>query len=176
LEKALFKEGNGTTSNPKIVNVDSHKLTNVIDPTADQDAATKKYVDDTKTALLGTTADASEETIKGVKKYAQDIFGTDSDDKDDITVKGNHAYIVAVDAVADAANTRASNALLKDGTEAMTGALNMGSHKITAVTDPTNDQDAATKKYVDTAKSDLLGGDTSTDTTSNTIKGVKRYA
>jgi len=31
----------------------------------------------------------------------------------------------------------------------MTGALNMGSHKITSVTDPTNNQDAATKKYVD---------------------------
>jgi hypothetical protein len=31
----------------------------------------------------------------------------------------------------------------------MTGALNMGSNKITAVTDPTNAQDAATKAYVD---------------------------
>lgn len=38
--------------------------------------------------------------------------------------------------------------LLLDGTRAMTGALNMGSHKITNVTDPTDDQDAATKKYV----------------------------
>ena len=37
----------------------------------------------------------------------------------------------------------------KDGSVTMTGALNMGSHKITNVTDPTNDQDAATKKYVD---------------------------
>lgn len=45
--------------------------------------------------------------------------------------------------------------LKKDGTVAMTGALNMNSHKITSVTDPTNDQDAATKKYVDTAISGL---------------------
>lgn len=37
----------------------------------------------------------------------------------------------------------------------MTGALNMSSHKITSVTDPTSDQDAATKKYVDTAISGL---------------------
>lgn len=46
----------------------------------------------------------------------------------------------------------------KDGTVAMTGALNMNSHKVTSVTDPTNDQDAATKKYVDTAISGVAGG------------------
>lgn len=40
-------------------------------------------------------------------------------------------------------------ALQKDGSITATGALNMGSHKITAVTDPTSAQDAATKKYVD---------------------------
>lgn len=32
----------------------------------------------------------------------------------------------------------------------MSGAINMGSHQINAVTDPTNPQDAATKNYVDT--------------------------
>jgi hypothetical protein len=37
----------------------------------------------------------------------------------------------------------------------MTGALNMGSNKITAVTDPTNAQDAATKAYTDAAVSGL---------------------
>lgn len=42
-----------------------------------------------------------------------------------------------------------SDYVKKDGTTAMTGALNMNSHKITSVTDPTSDQDAATKKYVD---------------------------
>lgn len=39
----------------------------------------------------------------------------------------------------------------KDGSTTMTGALNMGSHAITGVTDPTNAQDAATKNYVDSA-------------------------
>ena len=47
--------------------------------------------------------------------------------------------------------TSVSDYVKKDGTTAMTGALNMNSHKITSVTDPTSDQDAATKKYVDTA-------------------------
>jgi hypothetical protein len=34
------------------------------------------------------------------------------------------------------------------GTRAMTGALNMNTHQITGVVDPTNNQDVATKKYV----------------------------
>jgi hypothetical protein len=37
----------------------------------------------------------------------------------------------------------------KDGTVAMTGALNMGTNKITSVVDPSAAQDAATKNYVD---------------------------
>lgn len=46
----------------------------------------------------------------------------------------------------------------KDGTVAMTGALNMNSHKVTNVTDPTSAQDAATKNYVDSAISEVTGG------------------
>lgn len=48
-----------------------------------------------------------------------------------------------------------SSYVKKDGTTAMTGALNMDSHKVTNVTDPTNAQDAATKNYVDTAITNL---------------------
>ena len=39
--------------------------------------------------------------------------------------------------------------LLLDGTQAMSGALDMGTQKINNVVDPALDQDAATKKYVD---------------------------
>jgi hypothetical protein len=42
-----------------------------------------------------------------------------------------------------------------DGQTPMTGALNMASNKVIAVTDPTNAQDAATKNYVDTAVTGL---------------------
>jgi len=48
----------------------------------------------------------------------------------------------------DIANTL-TGSVASDGQTPMTGALNMGSNKITAVTDPTNAQDAATKAYVD---------------------------
>ena len=51
--------------------------------------------------------------------------------------------------------TSVSDYVKKDGTTAMTGALNMNSHKVTNVTDPTNAQDAATKNYVDSAISGL---------------------
>lgn len=53
------------------------------------------------------------------------------------------------DAIATAVNSK----LDADGSGTMTGALNMGSNKITSVTDPTAAQDAATKAYVDAASS-----------------------
>jgi len=40
----------------------------------------------------------------------------------------------------------------------MTTALDMGSHKITSVTDPTSNQDAATKKYVDDTAFNMAAG------------------
>lgn len=43
--------------------------------------------------------------------------------------------------------------LTKDGSNAATGDLNLGTNKITNVADPTNAQDAATKAYVDTSAS-----------------------
>ena len=48
-----------------------------------------------------------------------------------------------------------ANFIKKDGSVAMTGALNMGSQKITSLDTPTASGDAATKSYVDTAISNL---------------------
>jgi len=45
--------------------------------------------------------------------------------------------------------TQLDTKVSRDGSLAMTGALNMGSNKITNVTNPTAAQDAATKAYVD---------------------------
>lgn len=57
----------------------------------------------------------------------------------------------------DIANTLTAS-VASDGQTPMTGALNMGSNKITAVTDPTNAQDAATKSYTDTAITTATSG------------------
>lgn len=51
--------------------------------------------------------------------------------------------------------------LLADGTRAMGGALDMGTHQINNVVDPTLSNDAATKNYVDTEITSAITGTTS---------------
>jgi hypothetical protein len=89
----------GTRAMSGELSMGNHKITNLVDPTADQDAATKKYVIDQITA------------------YAPDL----------------------------------TTVVLRDGTQNMTGNLDLNFHKIINVTDPVDDQDAATKLYVDLA-------------------------
>ena len=55
-------------------------------------------------------------------------------------------------------NVDFSDYLKKDGTVAMTGNLNLNSHRIINVTDPESAQDAATKNYVDNVVSTATGG------------------
>lgn len=69
------------------------------------------------------------------------------------------------------------------GTLSMGGTINMGSHKITSVTDPTAAQDAATKNYVDNVAAGInpavavqaattAAGDTSGLTYNNGVSGI----
>ena len=51
-----------------------------------------------------------------------------------------------------------SDYVKKDGTVAMTGDLDLNTHKITDLADPISAQDAATKDYVDNAISGVAGG------------------
>ena len=72
-------------------------------------------------------------------------------------------YLTAADISGKADKSYVDSTFLKlDGTSAMTGALNMGTHKITNVVDPTSAQDAATMNYVDTQIAAVSSGSTIT--------------
>jgi hypothetical protein len=59
--------------------------------------------------------------------------------------------VAAGAAIASSKLADGSNFILKDGTIAMTGSLNMGSQTITSLGTPSGSADAATKSYVDTS-------------------------
>ena len=105
-------------------------ISNLAVPTADQDAATKLYVDD---QIVAGSADNMLKTV-----YDADANGKadDSDLVNGLTVE----TAVPVDAVFTDEQTLVS--ILTENTDA-------GDHKITGLTDPSDAQDAATKAYVD---------------------------
>jgi len=112
------------------------KITGLGDPTLAQDAATKTYVD-TSISNLVAAAPGALDTLDELAA----ALGDDA----------NFATTVT--------NSIATKLALAGGT--MSGAIAMGTNKITGLGDPTLAQDAATKTYVDTAdalKLNLAGG------------------
>lgn len=129
-----------TTLNDLVVNgtadFTNTKLTNITTPTVGTDAANKSYVDDTVAAVI-VSAPAALDTLNELAA----ALGDDA----------NFAGTVTT--------ALATKLPLAGGT--MTGAIAMGTSKITGLGDPTSAQDAATKTYVDTAdalKLNLTGG------------------
>jgi hypothetical protein len=129
-----------TTLNDLVVNgtadFTNTKLTNITTPTIGSDAANKSYVDDTVAAVIDS-APAALDTLNELAA----ALGDDA----------NFAGTVTT--------ALATKLPLAGGT--MTGAIAMGTSKITGLGNPTSAQDAATKTYVDTAdalKLNLTGG------------------
>jgi trimeric autotransporter adhesin len=129
-----------TTLNDLVVNgtadFTNTKLVNITTPTAGTDAANKSYVDDTVAAVIDS-APAALDTLNELAA----ALGDDA----------NFAGTVTT--------ALATKLPLAGGT--MTGAIAMGTAKITGLGNPTSAQDAATKTYVDTAdalKLNLTGG------------------
>ena len=129
-----------TTLNNLVVNgtadFTNTKLVNITTPTADSDAANKGYVDATVAAVIDS-APAALDTLNELAA----ALGDDA----------NFAGTVTT--------ALATKLPLAGGT--MTGAIAMGTSKITGLGDPAAAQDAATKSYVDTAdalKLNLSGG------------------
>jgi len=112
------------------------KITGLGDPTLAQDAATKTYVD-TQVASVIDTAPAALDTLNELAA----ALGDDANFSTTVT------------------NSIATKLPLAGGT--MSGAIAMGTAKITGLGDPTLAQDATTKTYTDTAdalKLNLAGG------------------
>ena len=108
-------------------------IANVTDPTNAQDAATKNYVDTEVSALV----DSSPSALNTLNELAAAI-NDDASFSTTIT------------------NSIATKLPLAGGT--MSGAIAMGTSKITGLGDPTANQDGATKNYVDTTALLKSGG------------------
>ena len=108
-------------------------ITNLTTPTNTNDAATKGYVD----TEIASLVDSAPGTLDTLNELAA-ALGDDPDFATTVT------------------NSIATKLPLAGGT--MTGAIAMGTSKITGLGDPTAAQDAATKNYADTTFLGLAGG------------------
>jgi len=115
------------------LDVTSATISNVVDPVSDQDAATKFYVDSEINSLIGGAP--------GTLDTLNEIAAALNDD--------DNAYATLNTAIA-------TKLPLAGGT--MTGAIEMGTSRITGLGNPTSPQDAVTKNHVDTNFLSLSGG------------------
>ena len=132
-----------------------HKITNLADPTAAQDATTKHYVDRRTVAGRDPTrtgrtqpADTSWGGHK-ITDLAEPEAGQDAATKH--YVDYYYATRQYVDRTVASKTPRVvkDTALLLDGTTRPAADISWGRHKITDLAEPTAGQDATTKGYVD---------------------------
>jgi len=137
------------------LNLFNHKITNLTDPSADQDAATKKYVDG-KAGTITTGPNPPSSPSSGTTYYntTEKTFyvydGTGWVPVNNILPTGQF-YIGDANGKASAI---AKNLIPLSGFAPAATDINVGSQKLINVATPAAEQDAATKKYVD----DLVAG------------------
>ena len=139
-QKTVLRDG--TQAMTGNLNMDDHFINNLTNPVNAQDAATKNYVDTNKVSKSGDTMTGElfmdGNLIKGLPTHYPHIYSGD-------TVPSWAQVVGIMKELGDAS-------VMRDGTQAMTGNLNMNDHFINNLTNPVNAQDAATKNYVDQRK------------------------
>lgn len=155
-------------SSTSVVNFSLNRLINVVDPTGAQDAATKNYVDsqivlfdtfleltDTPSSFgsgnqlinvnsIGTALEFNVATLN----FAGELAGLTKLDVDDLTLDGSSI-------LSNSGNL---------GFNSATSIIDVFTNKIINLVDPTVNQDAATKKYVDDQNvGQVIGPSSSTD-------------
>ncbi|KKN24764.1 hypothetical protein LCGC14_0891490, partial [marine sediment metagenome] len=169
------------------IDVSTNKIVNVVNPTANQDAATKNYVDTTTaTAEQGTTADSALQNV--AEDLSPQLGGN-------LNV-GGFAMIIGSEVVLDFASpsefavnnievqnndTGLSPIIRSVGADTNidlrlspkgTGAVDVEASKIINVTDPISAQDAATKNYVDTTTATAEQGTTADTALQNVVEDL----
>jgi hypothetical protein len=124
-----------------------NKLSGVADPTLAQDAATKSYVDSATTAITNLT-------------NGNVFIGNSSNVATQVAVTGDvtitNAGVTAI-GTGKVDNTKLDKINIPlSGFGAALAAVDLGSNKLTNVTDPTLAQDASTKNYVDAKIVDVI--------------------
>ena len=159
------------------LNMGSQALSNLAAPNNTADAATKGYVD-TGVSSASSAASAAQTTAnaalpkaggtmtgglnmgsQGLTSLATPVNNTDAATKGYVDTgvsaassAASAAQSTANTAVSDAATAQTTaNAALPKAGGTMTGTLNMGAQSLTNLGTPTNNSDATTKTYVDTA-------------------------
>lgn len=147
----------GTMTGP--INMNSQKIINLANPTANNDAANKIFVD---TAFQTLEAEVNQQLLAYLQLKGGTMTGIlDMGDYRITSLAAPSAGTDAatkqyVDNVVSGLTPTESYLPLSGGT--MTGTLDMGSNRITSLSNPSNTADAATKGYVDTQVSSITPG------------------
>ena len=124
------------------LDMDNHKIKDMAQPIDDNDAVNKHYVDHNFLNRLTPNALGGELDMRGHKII---VLGNPSDPNDAST----KAYVDTEIAKIPSVGSDLSVYLKKDGSVAMTGNLDMNNKQIKDMAQPTDDNDATTKKYFD---------------------------
>ena len=154
LSNNFLAKAGGTMSGA--INMGSNKITSLGAPVVATDAANKDYVDTkvgTGTTGYATTTYVNNQDALNVLKKGDTMTGPLLLDSLTQTLPlhaTSKSYVdTKVSDLDTAIGTNLSNNFLAKAGGTMSGAINMGSNKITSLGAPEGDTDAATKKYVD---------------------------